>query len=253
VPLPCPGTIFQPTTRSGRAALTLAVVAVSCSGHSAPTRHPGPATTASSGPPALTDSAAHFLDAWRRNLTTSWAVTESVARTTSDGRQLDFPVARAQLPPDHVNIGLGTVDARLAGVVVACGVGSTATLACRRQPGALFATTVDNQVGILRSYVDGPAPLYGVAELAGCFQLTLRLPRFPLPPYGRRAVFCFDGVTGAPAGSVVAKDEGTDRTTVTDAHSPATADDLRLPTQSEMQALLKAVQGTGPPTSGPGG
>jgi hypothetical protein len=195
-------------------------------------------------------AAVHFLDAWRRNLTTSWAVTESVARTTSDGRQLDFPVARAQLPPDHVNIGLGTVDARLAGVDVACGVGSTDTLACRRQPGVPFAKTVDDQVGILRSYLTGPVPLYRVAELAGCFQLSLRLTGFPLPPYGRRAVFCFDAVTGAPAGSVVVKDAGTDRTTVTDAHSPATADDLRLPTQAEMQALLKAVQGTEPPPPG---
>jgi hypothetical protein len=229
----------------------VAVIAASCSG---PGRHPVPPRTTALAPGAVGALAGRFLDAWRRSLTTSWAVTESVARTTSDGRRLDFPAVLAQRPPDHVNIGLGTVDARLAGVDVACGVGSTGTLTCRRQPGATpFDKTVDDQVGILRTYVAGPAPLYAVAELAGCFQLTLQVPGFPVPPYGRRAVFCFDPATGAPAGSVVAKDQGTDRISVTDAHSPATADDLQLPSSAEMQALLKAVQGTQPPTSAPAG
>jgi hypothetical protein len=208
-------------------------------------------TTTTSTPSGLGIVAQHFLDAWRNNLTTSWAVSETLDRVTAAGRRLDFPVQRAQRPPDHLNVGLGTVDARLSGVLVACGVGGKGDLACGRQPGApSFEASVDSQIATLETYLRGPTPLYQVAELAGCYQLTLAVPRFPVPPYGRLAVFCFDPTTGAPAGSVVAKDGGTDRTTVTDVHAPATDSDLQLPTAGEMTALLKAIKGAESTTPG---
>jgi hypothetical protein len=43
-----------------------------------------------------------------------------------------------------------------------------------------------------------------------CYELRLRV-RFPAPPYGLRATYCFDAVTAAPTLIEVERPEGSDR------------------------------------------
>ena len=101
-----------------------------------------------------------------------------------------------------------------------------------------YASDVATQMSALQPYVSGPQALYVVAQVAGCFQLTLRLPGYPIPPYGGSAVFCFDPSSGAPAGSVVVRNEGTDRTRVVAVHSPATDGDLSVPDLKDLQQAV---------------
>jgi len=101
-----------------------------------------------------------------------------------------------------------------------------------------YGQEVDGQLATLRPYVNGPQALYVVAEVAGCFQLSLRLPGYPVPPYGGSAVFCFDPHTGAPAGSVIVRNEGTDRTRVVAFHSPATDADLTVPDSKQLRQAV---------------
>ena len=100
-----------------------------------------------------------------------------------------------------------------------------------------YAKVMADQLATLRAYVQGRTALYSVAQLGGCFELSLRVTGYPVPPYGRTAVFCFDPGSGAPSGSVIARDEGTDRTVILEAHSPATDADLALPDAAGMAAL----------------
>jgi hypothetical protein len=175
-------------------------------------------------------TAQRFLDAWRRNLTTSWSVDESLDRTTAAGAHAVFAIHEAQRPPDRITVGLGSINARQGDQLVACAPGSSGKLECTPQGTApAYDQQVDQTVLALHAYVLGPQALYAVVQLAGCFQLTLRLPGYPSPPYGTSAVFCFDPVTGAPAGSVIVRAEGTDRTRIVSAHAPATDADLVIP------------------------
>lgn len=98
-----------------------------------------------------------------------------------------------------------------------------------------YAQEVESQLATLRPYVSGGQAVYVVAEVAGCYQLALRLPGYPVPPYGSSAVFCFDPGTGAPAGSVIVRNEGTDRTRVVAAHSPASDADLAVPDAKQLR------------------
>jgi hypothetical protein len=184
------------------------------------------------GPAGTAAAAERFLAAWERNLTTSWSVEESIDRVTAAGRSLTYSVHRAQRPPDQVQIGLGSIGGRLGDRQVGCAPDEAGHVSCRTSPTTkTYPAQVAGLMADLRPYVLGGNPLYAVAEVAGCFQLTLRLPTFPAPPYGRIAVFCFDPRSGAPAGSVVVRDQATDRTTVLSAHAPATDEDLKLPSQ----------------------
>ena len=206
------------------------VVGCSPATHRAP--GPGPAG------PGASRAAQAFLDAWQRSLTTSWSVEESVRRTTRVGRTITFSAHRAQRPPDHLETGLGTVDQRAGDRTVACGAGAGGSLACSPAIAAPpYAKVIADQLATLRMYVAGRTALYAVAQLGGCFELRLRLASYPVPPYGRMATFCFDPTTGAPAGSVIARDEGTDRMVVVDAHSPATDADLALPDAGQLAVI----------------
>ena len=179
-------------------------------------------------------AAQRFLDAWRRSLTTSWSIEESLDRTTATGAHAVFPIHQAQRPPDRIKVGIGAVDARQGDTLVACAPGSDGKVRCTPQGTAPpYDQQVDQTILALRPYVLGTQALYSVVQLAGCFQLTLRLPGYPSPPYGSSADFCFDPGTGAPAGTVIVRAEGTDRTRVISAHAPATDADLVLPSPSQ--------------------
>jgi hypothetical protein len=233
-----PGTPSRFSSPARRVAVVATVATVAWVTGCSSGAHPVPALD----PTATSVAAERFVGAWQRNLRTSWAVQETVNRTNPAGRTVAFPVRLAQRPPDHVSTGLGTVDARLGGRLVACGVSAAETLQCGQQGSTEpYDQTVGQQLARLRTYVIGPGAIYRVGQLGGCFELTLRLPSFPVPPYGRVAVFCFDPVSGAPAGTVISRDQATDRTVVTDAHSPAVDADLVLPTPQEMTTITKLV------------
>ena len=208
--------------------LALVVAMTACSkGNVSPT------TSTTAVTPA---AAARFVAAWRKSLETSWSVDESVERITASGGRLSFSVHRAQRPPDRLNFGLGSLEARQGNVLTTCGAGASGKVSCAHQPTTTtYAEEVDGQVKTLGPYVSGPEAVYAVAEVAGCFQLTLRLPGYPVPPYGQSAVFCFDPATGAPAGSVIVRNEGTDRTRIVAAHIPASPADLALPDPAQLQ------------------
>jgi hypothetical protein len=64
---------------------------------------------------------------------------------------------------------------------------------------------------LLRTQLIGERRLYDVVGAGrGCYQLRLRV-RYPAPPYGRRASFCFDSGTWAPTLMEVDRPEGQDR------------------------------------------
>jgi hypothetical protein len=192
-----------------------------------------PSTTTAAPTRAAAD---RFVAAWRRSLEASWSVDESVERSTALGGHLVFSVHRAQRPPDRVNVGLGSADARQGDQLVTCAPGAGGKVTCAKQRAAnSYQREVDVQMAALSPYVSGPEAVYAVSQVAGCFQLTLRLPGYPVPPYGQTAVFCFDPGTGAPAGSVIVRNEGTDRTRVVAAHVPARDADLVLPDPSQLQ------------------
>lgn len=184
-------------------------------------------------PLGTTAAAQRFEAAWRRSLLASWSVEESLQRVTRAGGHLAFSVHEAQRPPDSLQYGLGAVAARRGRELLACATTATGRLGCRSQATAPpYAAVVANRMAALEQLVGGPRALYAVAQVGGCFQLTLRVAAFPVPPYGRRAVFCFDPATGAPAGSVVERDAAIDRTTVLSVHAPATDADLALPSDT---------------------
>ena len=161
---------------------------------------------------------------------------ESLERATANGRHLTFSLHRAQRPPDRLSVGLGSVDGRRGNQLVTCAPDSGGQVHCVTGGVAPpYSQDVEGQLVALRPYVTGQQAVYVVAEVAGCFQLTLRLPGYPVPPYGSSAVFCFDPGTGAPAGSVIVRNEGTDRTRIVAAHSPASDADLAVPDAEQLQ------------------
>ena len=79
-------------------------------------------------------------------------------------------------------------------------------------------------------YVVGPQALYSVVGTGtGCFELRLRFVRFPAPPYGRLARFCFDGATGAPTLLDIDRIEGSDRQVAVQVSGSVSDEDLTPP------------------------
>jgi hypothetical protein len=160
-------------------------------------------------------------------------------RTTATGAHAVFALHRAQRPPDRISVGLGSVTARQGNVLIGCAPGGDGKVRCSSEGTAPpYDEEVNRQLIILGPYVTGPQALYDVAQLAGCFQLILRLPGYPSPPYGKSAVFCFDPASGAPAGTVIVRAEGTDRTSIVTAHAPATDADVALPSPRQLEGAL---------------
>jgi hypothetical protein len=152
-----------------------------------------------------------FLAAWQRSRSGTWVVRLAFTRRSAAGGRLDDELRIAQRPPDRLVVGpLGAVAGRLAGRSVNCGVGASGVLRCGSgQAVGSYADEVRRDVSALRSYFVGDRPLYSLRRDRGCFVLKLGY-RYPSPPYGDRARFCFDAATGAPTRSEVHRREGTD-------------------------------------------
>jgi hypothetical protein len=125
---------------------------------------------------------------------------------------LTAEVRIAQRPPDRLGVSAGSVDARRGDRMLSCAAAEDGRLRCRDAGVAPpYDAQVEQGVSVLRDQLVGPGRLYDVARTNGsCYELRLRV-RFPAPPYGRRAAFCFDAVTAAPTLIEVERPEGRDR------------------------------------------
>ena len=173
---------------------------------------------------------AAFLAAWQRSRTGTWVVRLAFTRRSTAGGRLDDEMRIAQRPPDRLIVGpLGAVAGRLEGRAVNCGIGATGEFRCGRdEPVGPYADEVRRDVSVLRSYLVGASPLYALRRDPSCFVLTLRL-RFPSPPYGDRARFCFDAETGAPTQREVLRPEGTDVQRAVEIRTEVVPSDFELP------------------------
>jgi len=171
-----------------------------------------------------------FVDAWQRSRTGTWAVRMTFTRRTAARGHLDDELRIAQRPPDRLILGpLGAVAGRIGDRTVNCATGATGVFRCAaEEPAPPYADEVRHEVSILRSYFAGRSPLYVVGHDGDCFTLRLHL-RYPSPPYGDRARFCFDRATGAPTRREIHRREGTDVQEVVEVRAVVVAADFRLP------------------------
>lgn len=180
--------------------------------------------------------ATSFLAAWERSRLATFVVTSSFRRTLTAGGGFTGDVVTAQRPPDRLERRNGAVSGRLGNRIVRCGTTAAGVYGCDSSPaGGSYRRSVERDVAILRSYLDGPLPLYVVeADVVddGCFDLTQRRP-LPAPPYGTAARFCFDPSTGAPTYTEVRRAEATDVTEATRVRAEARDADLRPPADGE--------------------
>jgi len=160
---------------------------------------------------AQPDAAGAYVADWRRSQLGTWKVVMRWQRTAG-GSQLHDEIRVAQRPPDRLSVAAGAVDARQGDRRLSCAAGEDGRLRCRDAGAAVpYDQEVAAGEAVLRGQVVGSARLYEVtAPLPHCYELRLRV-RYPAPPYGQRARFCFDGVTGAPTLREIDRVEGRDR------------------------------------------
>jgi len=185
------------------------------------------ATSQAATQPADADA---FAEAWQRSRTGTWVVRMTFTRRTAARGRLDDEIRIAQRPPDRLIVGpLGAVAGSIGGRTVNCGTGATGALRCGGdQPAPPYSDEVRREVSALRSYFAGTSPLYAVKHDGDCFTLRLRR-QYPSPPYGDRARFCFDRVTGAPTRQEIHRKQGTDVQQAVEVRGEVAADDFRLP------------------------
>jgi hypothetical protein len=171
-----------------------------------------------------------FSRAWLRSRTGTWVVRLSFTRRTAAGGRLDDEIRIAQRPPDRLIVGpLGAVAGRIGGRTVNCGTGATGVFRCAgREPASPYADEVRREVSTVRSYVAGDAPLYVLRHEGDCFSLRLSR-RYPSPPYGERARFCFDPATGSPTRREVYRAEGSDVQHAVEVRARVDPADLEVP------------------------
>jgi len=185
------------------------------------------ATSQAATQPADADA---FAEAWQRSRTGTWVVRMTFTRRTAARGRLDDEIRIAQRPPDRLIVGpLGAVAGSIGGRTVNCGTGATGALRCGGdQPAPPYSDEVRREVSALRSYFAGNSSLYTVKHDGDCFTLRLRR-QYPSPPYGDRARFCFDRVTGAPTRQEIHRKQGTDVQQAVEVRGEVAADDFRLP------------------------
>lgn len=139
-----------------------------------------------------------LIAAYERHRNATYAFEGTFTRTMPDGRQLQSAAFVVQRPPDELRRQLGGTSGRLQGRRVNCGIGPDGEFHCA--PGAEvvpWGEMVATELSNLRSYFDPAAPAYRVERVdSDCFELRLVAPVVD-PPYGVRAVMCFDPPTGA--------------------------------------------------------
>ena len=163
---------------------------------------------------AATSTAEQFVEAWERSRMGTYVASGTFERTSSvTGARVASKDVVAQLPPRRLHRQLGGVDGRDDDRSVFCPVPSAGEIGpsvCRLgEPGGpTFRESVMTEIAALRAMVTSPGALYTVAETsAGCFSLK-QIRVEPRAPFGIRARFCFDPLTGARSASRVEYGEG---------------------------------------------
>lgn len=184
--------------------------------------------------------AAAFIEAYERSRTGTYVVESLFERTFPGGNGFSSTATIAQRPPDRVERRLGSVTARVDGRVVLCSTTAAGRYRCQSgRSRRSYRTIVEREVDTLRSYVEGDAPLYGVAADGDpgpsptgaeqtCFDLE-QVRTLPAPPYGTAARFCFDDATGALVELRIERDEALDVTTATSVRETVRAADVAPP------------------------
>lgn len=154
-------------------------------------------------------AAERFVEVWERSRLGTYVASGTFERSSSiTGARVASQDIVAQLPPRRLHRQLGGVDGRNDDRPIFCpapAVGVTGPSGCRLgEPGGpTFSESVATEVASLRAMVTGPASLYTVAEIsAGCFALK-QIRVETRAPFGIRARFCFDPLTGARSASRV--------------------------------------------------
>ena len=164
----------------------------------------------------------------------TFVVESDFSRTLPDGQQLKDTTRIVQRPPDdRLMFGFGSIAGRLRGKIYRCAAQPAGSSTCLTSSAAPdYGSEVDSEVAALTSYLEGTRPLYRVIEFPDsrgrCFRLDLNID-LPAPPYGREALFCFDGATLAPSLTVLVRDEATDRTEARMIRREVTDTDLQVP------------------------
>jgi hypothetical protein len=180
-------------------------------------------------------AAVELIDAWERARTATFVRSGTFERrSTVTGAVITSEDVLAQRPPQRLHRQLGGVDGRDDDRVIVCPAPRTGEATggeCRLggPGGPTYAEDVASELAGLRSILQGPTPLYGVArgDEAGCFDLA-QLRSDPRAPFGTESQFCFDAATGAPANSRVQYEGGIVEVVIVAAiEADVTAADLR--------------------------
>lgn len=175
-----------------------------------------------------------FIDAWERSREATFVRTGTFERRSEvTGSAISSEDVLAQRPPQRLHRQLGGIDGRDDRRRIVCPSpaegAAPAPCAFGEPEGSSYAEDVATEIAGLRSLLEGPTPVYGVAaaDEAGCFDLAQRRVE-PRAPFGTAARFCFDAATGAPASTRVVYAGGiVEVIAVTDIQAEVTDADLR--------------------------
>lgn len=138
-----------------------------------------------------------LVAAYERSRNAVYALEGEFSRTLPDGRRLESGALVVQQPPNQLRRQLGGTSGRMNGRELNCSTAPNGRMQCAT--GAEVGPwdeMVSNEVANLHSYFDPDRPAYTVEAVSDqCFELTLTAVVAD-PPYGRRAVMCFDPTTG---------------------------------------------------------
>jgi hypothetical protein len=139
-----------------------------------------------------------LVAAYERSRMATYALDGEFTRTLADGRRLESGAMVVQRPPDELRRQLGGTSGRINGRRVNCSTDLNGQFSCA--PGAEvgpWEEMVAKEVENLRTYFDPAQPVYAASRRSdGCFELQL-VAAIADPPYGVRAVMCFDPASGA--------------------------------------------------------
>lgn len=182
-------------------------------------------------------TADRFIAAWETSRTATFLTSGTFERRSKvTGSRIASEDVLAQRPPQRLHRQLGGIEGRDDDRLLVCpavpddeGGGDVAATCELGEPGGpTYAESVVAEVTGLRTLVGGADPLYTVGlDADGCFALDQTRVE-PRAPFGRRARFCFDAATGAPAASRVEYDGGiVEVLVVTEIRAEVTDADLR--------------------------
>ena len=177
------------------------------------------------GPPAEA-----LLASYERSRQATFAADRVFTRTFPDGRSLTYDELLVQAPPDNrLLVGGGAASGRLDGRLLRCAANPGGGTRCfEGEEAEPWDAEVAAEVADLGSLVLGPDRAYDVETGPddGCFTLLLAV-EVLAPPYGERAVFCYDDATGAPLRVEIHRTEASDVIEAVEIRPEVTEADLR--------------------------